>query len=689
MKNTLWAIFMLPFGIIAQEHFVHKCGTNHMFSQLLLQDPSLLDIIEETDLQLSHGAVEYGKESLKKRTQNTLIVIPVVFHVIYDDAVSNISREQIMDGLRVLNEDFRRLNADTVNTRQIFKDRAADVEIEFRLASIDPFGNCTDGVNRIFSTLTNNANDNVKNLSMWNNRRYLNIWVVKNIQLPNQPSQGIVLGYAYRPFPNQQGINDGIVIRHDRIGTIGTSVSRGRTLTHEVGHFLGLKHPFDGGCFQGDDIADTPPVATESFGCNLQKNTCTNDVPDLPDMIENYMDYANDNCMNIFTIGQRNYMRNVVQSFAHRAELISQTNLQRVGLVNNTQCPPKALGFASRRVLCIGDTIQFLDISAGGPATTRMWTFTGASPATSTEANPQIIFTQPGLQKVELTLTNAAGLSTFKNYEYIAVRPSPANFGNFLKEDFSITWLPSFNWFVEDVHSVGSSWTTAMNAGYNDSRSARVLNADSLAGTVHNLISPTVDVRFSTGLSMRFKYAYARRQSGNTDALRFYISLNCGRTWILRRAVLGAQLVTAPDVPEGIFVPANNSEWKEVTVPLGIYANNPNDIMFRWEFTSGGGNAIYIDDINLDVTIGTDEWEADDKVTLYPNPAKRGSLVVFESPVHFGSDVRLVNLTGQIVATFETIENQTTFGFRIPQHISPGIYMLMSRSGITKKLIIQ
>lgn len=689
MKNPFLAVFFLSVGLMAQENFIHKCGTNHMFGQLLLSNPSLKEAIEESDRQLAHQAEEYSRTTQTKRTQNNVIIIPVVFHVIYDDAISNISREQIMDGLRVLNEDFRRLNADTVNTRQIFKDRAADVEIEFQLASIDPFGNCTDGINRIFSSLTNNANDNVKNLSMWSNRRYLNIWVVKNIQLPNQPSQGVVLGYAYRPFANQQGINDGIVIRHDRIGTIGTSTSRGRTLTHEVGHFLGLKHPFDGGCLQGDDIADTPPVATESFGCNLQKNTCTNDVPDLPDMIENYMDYANDNCMNIFTIGQRNYMRNVLQSFGHRAELVSQANLQRVGLVNNTQCPPKAIGFAPRRVLCVGDTAQFIDISAGGPATSRVWSFSGATPTTSTQPNPHIIFTQPGLHKVELTLSNAAGSSTFKKYDYITVRPKPANFGNFLQEDFSVTWLPSFNWFVEDVHSVGSSWTTAMNAGYNDTRSARVLNFDSLAGTVHNLISPTVDVRFSTGLSLRFKYAYARRHPDNSDALRLYVSLNCGRTWILRRAVLGAQLVTAPDMPYGIFVPANNSEWKEVTVPLGIYANNPNDIMFRWEFTSGGGNTIYIDDIYLDVTIGTDHWDASDKISLYPNPARIGSVVIFDTPLNFGTNVRLVNLTGQVVATFENLENQTTLEFRIPESLSPGVYMLITGSGLSKKLIVQ
>ncbi|WP_448522122.1 M43 family zinc metalloprotease [Schleiferia thermophila] len=687
MKKIVSCFLFLPVLISAQVNFPHRCGTNHMTEQLVLNNPSLKELIEEYDQILAKGAQEY--EMIHKRTQNNLIIIPVVFHVIYDDAVSNISREQIMDAIRALNDDFRRRNNDTVNTRPIFKPLGADVEIEFRLASIDPFGNCTDGINRIFSNLTNNANDNVKNLSMWNNRRYLNIWVVKNIQLPNQPAQGTVLGYAYRPFFNQPGINDGIVIRHDRVGTIGTSNTRGRTLTHEVGHFLGLKHPFDGGCFGGDDIADTPPVANESFGCNLQKNTCSNDVPDLPDMIENYMDYANDNCMNIFTIGQRNYMRNVLSTFAHRAELVSQANLQRVGLINNTQCPPKAFGFAPRRVACLGDTLQFIDISAGGPALSRTWSFAGGTPSTSSDENPSVIFNQPGLHKVELTLTNAAGTSTFKNYEYITVRPKPANFGNFLKEDFSVTWLPSFNWFVEDVNNTGNSWTTATNAGYNDLRSARILNADTMAGTVHNLISPTVDVRFSTNLTMRFRYAYARRDPSNNDALRFYISLNCGRTWILRRAVLGNQIITAPDMPTGSFVPTNNSEWKEVTVPLGIYSNFPEDIMFKWEFTSGGGNNFYLDDINLDVVVGQDEWNSPSEISVYPNPVFRGGIVIFEAPLELGQKVKLLSITGQVVAEFENLNNQTTQELQIPASLSPGVYFLVTGSGISKKLIVR
>ena len=116
----------------------------------------------------------------------------------------------------------------------------------------------------------------------------------------------ITLGYAYRPYFGQTYDKDGVIIRHDRFGTIGTGVSRGRTLTHEVGHYLSLRHPFDRGCSPGDGIADTPPVASANFGaCNFSANSCHNDTPDEPDMIENYMDYADDVCTNALYPGPK------------------------------------------------------------------------------------------------------------------------------------------------------------------------------------------------------------------------------------------------------------------------------------------------------------------------------------------------------------------------------------------------
>ncbi|UPT65747.1 MAG: hypothetical protein M0D57_14645 [Sphingobacteriales bacterium JAD_PAG50586_3] len=127
-------------------------------------------------------------------------IIPVVFHVLHDGGPENISKAQIEDQIRILNEDFRRLNADTVNTPQPFKAVAADCNIEFRLANKDPQGNCTDGIIRINTPKTNDASDDngAKGVSYWPRNQYLNVWVVKNID--DQGSGGIILGYAQLPF---------------------------------------------------------------------------------------------------------------------------------------------------------------------------------------------------------------------------------------------------------------------------------------------------------------------------------------------------------------------------------------------------------------------------------------------------------------------------------------------------------
>ena len=124
-------------------------------------------------------------------------IIPVVFHVIHAYGDENISKAQIEDQIRILNEDFRRMNADTSNTRDVFKSRASDFEIEFQLARKDPDGNCTEGITRHYSAFTDKGDDPIKSMfPAWDQKKYLNIWVVRNITYSSQLG-GTVLGYAY------------------------------------------------------------------------------------------------------------------------------------------------------------------------------------------------------------------------------------------------------------------------------------------------------------------------------------------------------------------------------------------------------------------------------------------------------------------------------------------------------------
>lgn len=302
----LLSVFALFTAAKAQ---VIPCYTDEVAAQYAANDPSAKARFEEAEARIASY-----KPSMQKA--GGIVYIPVVFHIIHNDGLENISQAQIMDQIRIINEDFRRkVGTPGFSTEAV----SADCEIEFRLAQYDPSGNKSDGIVRVKSTSTNNATDAVKALSFWDSQRYLNVWVVNTIA--NQSTQaGTILGYAQFPSDlSTRPTTDGVVIRSDQVGVIGRGqVSQGgRTLTHEIGHWLGLFHTFQGGCVggtsgncsaQGDRVCDTPPVSLASTGCNVGANTCNNDVPDLPDMVRNYMDYSDGTCMNVFTVGQKTRM---------------------------------------------------------------------------------------------------------------------------------------------------------------------------------------------------------------------------------------------------------------------------------------------------------------------------------------------------------------------------------------------
>ncbi len=210
-------------------------------------------------------------------------IIPIVFHILHENGEENISDDQVKDQIAILNRDYNKMNADTASVQPEFKNIIANCDFEFRLATKDPFGNCTNGINHYYSPLTNNAGENSK-INQWNRAQYLNVWVVKTI------GQSGVAGYAFLP-PGAIGSNfkgDGVIILHNYIGSIGTSSPyRSRALTHEIGHYLGLQHVWGSSnnpeinC--GDDgVSDTPKTKGHK-SCNKAslsntKQTCITDL---------------------------------------------------------------------------------------------------------------------------------------------------------------------------------------------------------------------------------------------------------------------------------------------------------------------------------------------------------------------------------------------------------------------------
>jgi hypothetical protein len=188
-----------------------------------------------------------------------------------------------------------------------------------------------------------------------------------------------------------------------------------------VGHYLGLPHTFQDGCQDGDYCADTPPTANPNYGCPLGINTCTNDIPDLPCQVENYMDYANGICANMLTNDQRTRMHMSIQAPNLRGSLVSPANLLFTGVTNPVgPCLPiAAIGTMQKRILCAGDSIVFYDNSWNGVPNTWSWTFPGGNPPTATDSAVTVVYNQPGMYEVSFTAGNTQGAASITNSNYI------------------------------------------------------------------------------------------------------------------------------------------------------------------------------------------------------------------------------------------------------------------------------
>lgn len=594
-------MLLFSFNKISAQH--HICGTDHYYEHLSQEQPQIWNRLDSV-WSISDGPLEQNRS-----TRNNHI-IPVVVHVIHDGDVGNISYEQVEDGIAVLNEDFRRTNADASSTRPEFQSVAADSEIEFRLATIDPNGDCTNGVVRVDAAeFTYNANNNVKSLSNWPSDMYLNVWLVESIQ-NFTGSGGIILGYAQFPGSGSW-FTYGIVQRNDRWGRIGTSNSDGRTATHEVGHCLNLLHTFQGGCESncastGDRVCDTPPTAQATYNCNLNQNTCSNDAAgpsaynmDVADQIQNYMSY--DDCQNLFTLGQKARMKNVLNTVSTLVNLTSQQNLIATGTADTARSLCKAEFDADKFVVCAGDQVNFEDKSFFN-VNSRSWTFEGGFPQQSNDEAPSVVYTTPGTYDVTLEVSDGSSTVSTTEQAIIRVLPSPGDHAPFT-ESFEFE-RPAIDegWFLETRGQYG--WEVTSAAAYSGDHALQMVNFANTADTKYEAISPNYDLSNMETATLSFKYAYAQRSTSSTDILRVYVSGNCGESWSLRYAAGGSQLTTIPnDVSPAPFVPGN-TEWQEAsfTISPSFFSDN---VRFLFELQTNDGNNLYIDDINLSGTFST------------------------------------------------------------------------------------
>ncbi len=320
LKSGIYLISLLGFFTLNGQF--SKCATMHILERNMERYPDLKDQMEKNEIATQNWL---STHSNLIHAKSQIIKIPVVFHVIWHDSIENISDQQIYSQLDVLNRDFRLLNKDSLPASHPFHKYVGDAGVEFCLATVDPGGKVTTGITRTYTSVTTwpeNAVDNIKSTAKggrdnWSPVKYLNIYIVN--------MEGETLGFS--SFPDELTKSpqlDGVVIRYEAFGTLGTAGikgfetnNRGRTATHEIGHWLNLIHIWGDQMCGDDKVADTAPAEGENKFCpkfpQRPNNKCGTDSNG--EMYMNFMDYVEDSCMAMFTLGQVNRMLAAVNMF--------------------------------------------------------------------------------------------------------------------------------------------------------------------------------------------------------------------------------------------------------------------------------------------------------------------------------------------------------------------------------------
>lgn len=672
---------------------VIRCETVKYMNEVQSKDPQFLINQAELERQTAEyvSSLNSNKSTNAATSQRVKRIIPIVFHVFHNGGPENISKQRILEQVEILNRDFQRLNADTNETNPIYKSIAANCDIEFRLAKIDPNGNCTDGIVRVKTDLTYNADDNIKALSRWPNNKYFNVWVVETISTTQVG--GVVLGRSQ--FPGGSNATDGVLLKATVTGNTTTFNNYGRTLTHEIGHSLNLRHIWGDATCGNDFVADTPPHNGANSGC--PKNRVSSCVSgNVIEMTENYMDYTDGLCQNMFSEGQKTRMEAVWNSTTNgRNNLYSPANLVATGTNDGyvaVACAPIA-DFNRRQEICTGTNAAFTDGSFNADVTAWEWTFEGGTPSTSTLQNPSVSYPNAGRFDVKLKVTSAGGIDSIVKSDYIRVFESVSTKALPFTLDMEDATFTNNN--IVNAGANNKNWEIVNNAGFGSTSSLSMKYFGISDGQSNDILLPTINFKGTTAPKLIFNYAYARRTNLSNDNLTLSFSRNCGVSFSNLFNKSGSALATTANSTSS-FIPSSDAQWTTVEIPLDAYTNEDNAYI-RFRATNGGpGSNIYIDNIVFSVTTGIDNFLANNlNLSIAPNPFGNSTNVNFYLVQEAKVQISLFDLLGREVKTLDaSILNagNHSIEFNTNNEFNSGVYLLKVRvNGIEKveKVIIK
>ena len=698
---TIVTFLFITFFATAQDQHI-SCTAGEMSQKQYDKNPELLKAKAQLD-SFTAVFIQQRRAQQILRSGNPVYIIPVVFHILHNAGVENIPDSLVYVEMAHWNQYMSMTNPELSTTVPSFVNVLGNTQIEFRLAQRDPHGNCTNGIDHIYTQATYYGDDQTK-LNPWPREKYLNIWVVRGIQ--KDTSNYGILAYAFYPPAVSSYVNndiiDGIIAKSF---VIGSNDAFGRpTLGHECGHWMNLSHTWGNtnnpGVACGDDgVNDTPKTKGDQNTDPINEARCDSGVIEN---VQNIMNYAQHHFM--FTQGQVDRMQAALNSpISGRDSIWSPTNLivtgtdQPLTYPNPNSCAAPIADFAvNTRYVCVGQNVKFTDVSYNAEYQDRLWTLPAdASITTSTDPKVIVNFNNPGWKEVTLQVSNANG-SSRKVKTMVYVTDGSSISAPYI-ETFEDTNEVNTNWHVlnYDNNNTYFQWSNAAHHS-NGSYKMNMYNAY-YDGDKDELVSPMLDLTnlATSQRTLSFEYSFATWNSSHVAdsiaSLSVLASTDCGNTWRSIYFNAGGYNLYNAGIVAGPYIPETTDDyWKKVNINIPSYLISSN-VTFKFQLLSAkAANHFYIENINVGQAINTTaintiNASVIDAISIHPNPVAGETSITLNASMNTHAEVSLYDMTGREIGILfkgeiETGENKIGFDASV---LISGIYVVKVYDGNT------